>query len=94
MAYEPFITHHSGSPRKGWRWGPAKKASWEVPQLQGERVGGGGDDRPGGSSPIPHLTAAPIYYILVFGQLWENDWRVSFYYNIHHFINLIFCDIL
>lgn len=55
---------------------------------------GGGGHRPGGSSPIPHLTAAPVYYILVFGQLWENDWRVSFYYNIHHFINLIFCDIL
>lgn len=48
----------------------------------------------GGSSPIPHPTAAPIYYILVFSQLWGNNWRVSFPYNIHHFINLIFCDIL
>lgn len=53
-----------------------------------------GADGPGGSSPVSHLTAAPIYYILVFGQLGEKGWRVSFHYNIHHLINLIFCDIL
>jgi len=67
MAYKPFITHHSSPVVLLTR-----ADAGDLPKVHLEKYHsckGKGVEGLGGSSPIPHQTAAPIYYILIFSQV-------------------------